>query len=344
MSTLQKVHSLAFKHVLRACVVVAAALATSHLSAQTIKGAGAPSAGGIFAAWNKSKAQSGVDVQYTNLDSEQGQQAALTRSTDFGASDIQLEARELRQHKIAQVPLAASVVAIAVNLPEAREPVRLTAPLLAEIFSGKLKAWNDPQIVAINPGLAKMAVRIRAVVYREPSAASRALAEYLTDASPEWRATKGVINKIEFLDMVSKDSVKIVDTIKQVNGAIGYVEWSTAQKAGLTLAQVKNRDGQFVAPSTEAINASLQSVRWDEAYNGTTYSFHVNLLNQAGAKSWPIMTTTYALIPRAADKKKEAALREYLLNGLRNTAATEQAGYVALPNKAVDLVASLSLR
>ena len=264
--------------------------------AQQITGAGATFPAPVYAKWGEAaKAAIGLELNYQAIGSGGGQNQILNRTVDFGASDAPMDPAKLESGKLLQFPTVMGAVVAIVNLPGiAANQIKLTGELLTEIYAGKITRWNDPKLVELNKGVALPNLAIAPVYRADGSGTTFVFASYLSAVSPEWKAKVGAATSVKWpAGTGAKGNDGISATVANLKGAIGYVENAFASQNHLTTVQLRNKDGQFVAPTEAAFSAAAASGDWVNAKN-----FAVDLIDQPGAKSWPIVSATFILLPK----------------------------------------------
>ncbi len=280
-------------------LLIVAALVVAGLPAayaQQITGAGATFPAPVYAKWGEAaKAALGIELNYQSIGSGGGQNQIINRTVDFGASDAPMDAAKLEQNHLLQFPTVMGAVVPIVNLPSIEaNKLRLTGELLAEMYLGKITKWNDPKLVEANRGLTLPNVPI-AVVYRaDGSGTTFVFTSYLSAVSPDWQAQVGADKSVRWATgNGAKGNDGVAATVKQVRGAIGYVEYAYARQSGLITTQLRNKAGRFVAPTSAAFNAAAAAGDWRGARN-----YAVNLIDTASPEAWPIVSATFILLPK----------------------------------------------
>ena len=279
-----------------AVAVAAAVLAAHPVTAQQITGAGATFPAPVYAKWGEAaKAAVGIELNYQAIGSGGGQNQIINRTVDFGASDAPMDAAKLQSGNLLQFPTVMGAVVPIVNLPGIEaDKLKLTGELLAEIYLGKITKWNDPKLVEMNQGVTLPNVAIAPVYRADGSGTSFVYTSYLAAVSAEWKDKVGASTSVKWpAGSGARGNDGVAATVKNTRGAIGYVENAYATQNHLTTAQLRNKAGQFVAPSMKAFEAAASSGDWAGAQN-----FAVNLIDQAGAGSWPIVSATFLLVPK----------------------------------------------
>jgi phosphate transport system substrate-binding protein len=279
--------------------VIAAALtlaagAAVPAAATDISGAGATFPYPVYAKWAEAyKAKTGIALNYQSIGSGGGIKQIEAKTVDFGASDKPLEPKELDANGLLQFPMVMGGVVPVVNV-EGIGPgqVKLTGAVLADIYLGKLKKWDDPAIKALNPGL-KLPDRAISVVHRsDGSGTTFIFTHYLSEVSPEWKQKVGEEASVAWpVGVGGKGNEGVASYASRINGAIGYVEYAYALQNKLAYVLMQNKVGKFAKPSAESFQAAAANADWAKAPG-----FYLLLTNQPGADSWPITGATFILV------------------------------------------------
>jgi phosphate transport system substrate-binding protein len=277
-------------------VAAAATLALGAAAAQAtdITGAGATFPKDIYNKWAETyKAKTGVRVNYQGIGSSGGIKQIKARAVDFGASDKPLTAQAQAEAGLFQFPTVMGGVVPVINAPGlAPGKLHLTGTLLADIYLGRIAKWNDPRIAAYNPGVALPNLPITVVHRSDGSGTSFVFTTYLSIKSPSWKAKVGASDAVEWpVGLGGKGNDGVAAFVKQTIGAIGYVEYAYALQNHLNYANLQSHDGSFVEPTAENFVAAASHADWDHAPG-----YYMLLLDQPGAKSWPITAATFILV------------------------------------------------
>jgi phosphate transport system substrate-binding protein len=322
--------------VLRICIAMSAVLFCAATQAQVI-GAGATSVRDLMATWTAQYGGVTGGASYEATGSSVGVSKATEQSVDFGVTDVPLTAAALRQAGLRQAPLAATAVAIMVNLPElAGKPLKLNGDTLADIYQGTIAQWNHAQIAAANPGITLPNLPIVPIWRADGSGQSYEFSTYLARYNAKWRRS---IASTYTINLSTGKSVRggqaLVDMVKATRGAIGYDGIGAAQKSGLLIAELKNADGKSVAPNAASISASVEAAQWSLDANAA------DLDGVSGATMYPITTVAYVLmptVPKTGRKNAQAFIQAAVAQG---DAQVRQAGFVPLGSKAKAVIAGL---
>jgi phosphate transport system substrate-binding protein len=292
--------------------VVAIGLAGISLDAQAqqITGAGSSFGAPIYSKWGEaSSGATGVQLNYQAVGSGAGINQINNRTVDFGASDMPVKADQLAEHKLMQFPTVIGGVDIIVNLPGIKpNELKLTGPILADIYLGNITKWNDKAIADLNPELKLPKTAIAPVHRADGSGTTFVFTDYLSTQSPDWKAKVGSSTSVSWpVGAGAKGSDGVAGTVRQIPGGLGYDESSYAEQNHLTTAMMRNADGKFVAPTMAAFEASAANADWTKVQN-----FAIDLNDQKGAESWPIESATFVLLPTdPKDEKQSTAVKRF---------------------------------
>ncbi len=328
------------KQLFTSMVVGAAAVMafSSAAVAADMTGAGATFPYPIYAKWAESyKAATGNGLNYQSVGSGAGIKQIKAKTVDFGASDMPLKAEELDAEGLMQFPAIMGGVVTVVNLDGiAPGQLKLTGAVVADIYLGKVKQWNDAEIAALNPGAKLPATEITVVHRADGSGTSFLFTDYLSKTNAEFKTKIGAGTAVKWVVGVGgKGNEGVAANVQRIKGAIGYVEWAYAKKNKMAHTQLKNKDGNFLQPDDDFFKAAAANAEWTK-----TPGFGVVLTDQAGKNSWPITGVSFILMHKhQADAAKGKEVVKFFDWAFKNggTAATEL-DYVPLPASVVKLV------
>jgi phosphate transport system substrate-binding protein len=320
-------------------VAASAAFAVSAQAAD-ITGAGATFPYPIYAKWAEMyKKASGNGLNYQSVGSGAGIKQIKAKTVDFGASDMPLAADELNKEGLFQFPAIMGGVVPVVNLDGiAPGQLKLTGPVVADIYLGKVTKWNDPAIAALNPGIKLPATDITVVHRADGSGTSFLFTDYLSKSSPEFKSKVGAGTAVKWATGVGgKGNEGVAANVQRIKGSIGYVEWAYAKKNKMSHTQLKNRDGSFLQPDDDAFKAAAANADWAKAPG-----FAVVLTDQPGKASWPITGASYILMHKVqADAAKGKEVLKFFDWAYKNGgAAATELDYVPMPATVTSLVES----
>ena len=302
--------------------------------AADITGAGSSAAKPLYNLWAEEYAKSGnPKLSYQPVGSSAGIKQIKERAVDFGASDVAMSLEDRKANKLICFPSAISGVVPIVNLPGVKTgELQLTGEVLADIFARKVTKWNDPEIAALNPNLALPKLAIVAVVRQDGSGTTYNFTDYLSRVSQPWKNGFGRNFTIVWPADTTpvKGSGGVVGAVKQTAGAIGYVDYNYVVQEKLNYARVQNRDGKFVAPSSDAFESALINSTWK-----TQATFEEMLTDKPGVRSWPITMGTFILVPQATNDpdKTIAALKFFTWAFLKGDKLVGNIDFVRLPDR-----------
>ena len=315
----------------------------SPASAQQVSGSGSSFAAPLYAKWGELSAQPqskggvGISLSYSSVGSGAGVQAVTSRTVDFGASDAPVAADKLRDRQLLQFPVAIGAVNVIVNVTGiAANRLKLSGPVLADIYAGSITRWDDQRIKAINPGLALPTLPIAPIVRADSSGTTFVFTGYLAMVSPEWKAHVGSGTAVHWPGGIPvRGSDGVTATVTATPGAVGYIEAGLADTGKLVTVQLQNAAGHFVVPAEAAYAATAQHADWNSALN-----FAIDLNNQPGDDSWPIETVSFALLPEnpADPARALSAIKFFDLGFSRGGDAARALHYIALPAPVQDAV------
>ncbi|HET8608159.1 MAG TPA: phosphate ABC transporter substrate-binding protein PstS [Burkholderiales bacterium] len=323
--------------------LAAAALALGAAAgacAAGITGAGATFPYPIYAKWaNAYKQQTGVGLNYQSIGSGGGIRQINAGTVDFGASDMPLKPEVLAKDKLVQFPTVMGGVVPVVNLDGVKPgDIRLTGTLLANIYLGKIKKWNDAALARLNPGV-KLPDQDITVVHRsDGSGTTFIFTNYLIKVSPEWKSKVGNDVSVKWPAGVGgKGNEGVASYVQRIKGAIGYVEYAYALQNKLTYAMLKNKDGSFVKPDAKSFQAAAAGADWKNAPG-----MYMILTDEPGAKSWPITGATFILMHKVQRKPDTArqVLKFFEWAYANGDEMAEALDYIPMPDEVVSLIKS----
>lgn len=279
-------------------------LSISALAAD-ITGAGATFPYPIYAKWAEAyKAKTGIGMNYQSIGSGGGIKQIKAKTVDFGASDKPLKPEELEKDGLTQFPAVMGGVVPVINVDGIKEgELKLSGALLADIFLGKIKKWNDPAIAAMNKGVALPASDITVVHRSDGSGTTFLFANYLSKVSPEWKEKVGADASVAWpVGTGGKGNEGVANFVKQIKGSIGYVESAYAKQNKMNYSQLQNKDGVFVLPTEDNFKAAAGNANWEKAPG-----FYEILTEQPGKNSWPITGATFILMHKSQANPAQAA-------------------------------------
>jgi len=293
-----------------AVAIAAISTSTVKLRAQGLTGAGSTFAAPIYQKWaDMYAAKTGVKVNYQGIGSGGGIKQLSDEIVDFGGSDGPMSDQQIAAAKggpILHFPTVLGGVSITYNLPEIKRPLRLTGPVIASIYMGKIAKWNDSQIASLNPGVKLPDMDIAVTHRTEGSGTTYIFTDYLTAVSPEWAKGPGRAQIVDWpVGLGGKGSDGVAGLVKQTPGAIGYIELNYATHNGLPSALIRNQSGAWVSPTLASVTAAASGAVAKLPANS---DYRISIVNPPGRDAYPISSFTWMLVyahPRDAAKSKQ---------------------------------------
>ena len=322
-------------------VTLAATLAVSAIStpAQSLNAAGATFPAPIYQKWfgDYKTAHPSVQINYQAIGSGGGIKQLTDGTVDFGASDKPMSNEEIAavKSKPLHFPTVLGAVVITYNIPGLNGTLKLSPAVVAGIFLGSIAKWDDARIKADNPSANLPSKPIVVVRRSDGSGTSFVFTDYLSQVSPEWKSKVGANTMVQWpTGLGQKGNDGVAGMVKQTPNSIGYVELLYAAQNKMAFADLKNADGKFVTASFDAVTAAAA------ASKGLDKDFRGSIVNAPGAKSYPISTYTWLLIPsRIPDAGKRKAVTEFLAWMLKDGQKDAQGlSYAPLPKAVAALV------
>ncbi len=293
-------------------LLVCVLLAVPMLGQTTLNGAGATFPNPIYSKWFSEyhKVHSDVQINYQSIGSGAGIRQVTAGTVDFGASDMPMTDKQLQEAKatILNIPTVLGADVPAYNIPGVTGDVKFTPEILAGIFLGKISKWNDKAITAVNPGI-NFPDRDIIVVHRSDGSGTTFIwTDYLSKVSPEWKSQVGADTSVKWpVGMGGKGNEGVAGFIRQLPGAIGYVELIYAVQNNIPYGSVRNSAGVFLKASLEGVTAAAASAPKMPA------DFRVSITNAPGKDAYPISSFTWLLIPaQSKDAAKGKILADFL--------------------------------
>lgn len=268
----------------------------SSAVADEVHGAGATFPALAYQKWAQSYTmRKAVNVDYLGVGSGEGIKRIDAKEVDFGASDMPLKIEELNKKSLLQFPMLLGAITPVINLPGVFvAQLKLDGPTLAAIYLGKIRKWNDLQLHMLNPELRLPDMAIKVVYREDKSGTTFNFTNYLSKVSPDWQSSMGDGLTVQWpVGQGAKGNAGVSAKVKEMAGAIGYVEYAFAMEHQLDYVQLKNRDGYFVKPNSGSTQAAAAEAPWDAASG-----FYQVLTNAPGERSWPITATTFILVSK----------------------------------------------
>ncbi len=309
----------------------------SASSSATISGAGSTFAAPVYEQWGSPSSGLGLTVNYQAVGSGAGITALEGKTVDFGASDPPLKpAEESALAKVGepvQIPMFLGAITVSYNLPGVQTGLKLDGPTIADIYLGKIKTWNDPAIATLNPGVSLPSTPITVVHRSDSSGTSAGFTGFLAAVDPEWKSKVGSGKIVPWpVGTGAKGNAGVAGAVQQTTGAIGYVEQAYALQHNFTYASVKNKAGNYVAPTLASTTAAAEGIV-------VPANLGFAIKNPSSPQAYPITSQTFVVVYKDLCKAgvpggKAAAegVVKFLNYGLgEGQAILAKADYAALP-------------
>ncbi|HTV75540.1 MAG TPA: phosphate ABC transporter substrate-binding protein PstS [Candidatus Baltobacteraceae bacterium] len=308
--------------------------AQTNAPAQTITGAGSTFDFPAFTKWFEAYAKIDPNVQfnYQSIGSGGGIKNLLNQTVDFGASDAPMTDEDLAAApgKILHIPIVVGGEAIAYNLP-GDPKLKLDAGTVSGIYLGNITKWNDPKIAALNPGVNLPDLAIVVVHRSDGSGTTFIFTDYLSSVNPAWANSVGKGKSVKWPTGIGgKGNEGVAGQVKQISGAIGYVELAYAKQNQMTYADLKNAAGNFVAPDLDTVSAAMATAKIPD-------DFRFSIVNAPGGQAYPISGASWVLVYQKPGNavngaKLVAFLKWAITDGQKITTALD---YAPLPENVV---------
>ncbi len=303
-----------------------------------ISGAGATFPYPVYGKWAESyHHKTGVKMNYQSIGSGGGIKQIKAKTVDFGASDAPLKPEELDSAGLMQFPMVMGGVVPVVNVPGIKPgALKLSGELLADIYMGEIKKWNDPRIEALNKGLKLPASSITVVHRADGSGTTWIFTNYLTKVSKTWASKVGNDKSVAWPAGVGgKGNEGVASYVNRIKGSIGYVEYAYALQNKMSYARLENQAGHFVSPTSKTFQAAAANADWNHAPG-----FYMVLTDQPGKDSWPITGATFILVYKTQMKPANglAVLKFFDWAYHHGGKMAEKLDYVPMPASVVKLV------
>jgi phosphate transport system substrate-binding protein len=318
----------------------------AHAQQVTLNGAGATFPFPLIDEWrvDYQNVKPEVSINYQSIGSGGGVKQFIEKTVDFGATDAPLTPEEIQQAPTAiHIPETIGAVVAAYNLPV--EGLKLTGPILADIFLGKITKWNDPQIQAINSGLTLPAEDIVVVHRSDGSGTTYVWTDYLSNISSAWNQQLGKGKSIEWpVGVGAPGNEGVANSVNTTPNAIGYVELAYALTTGMKHAAIQNQAGNFVPASINSTEAAVAAAASALPAGDQPWT-NVTVVNAPGADSYPLASFSYLLLdkelttnPSLKDQIKAQNLVDFISWAITDGQQfAPDLGYVPLPDQVVQL-------
>jgi len=314
-------------------VFIASVMSVSAFAAD-ITGAGATFPYPIYAKWAEAyKKETGVGLNYQSIGSSGGIRQINARTVTFGATDAPVKGEDLDKNGQIQFPAVIGGTVPVFNLDGfAPGELRVTGPVLAEMFMGTITKWNDPKLVALNPGKKLPNENITVVHRADGSGTTFNWTDYLTVVSKEWaeKVGRGAAVKWPAASSVGgKGNEGVAANVTRIKGSIGYVEYAYAKKNKIPHLKLQNKDGVFVDPDDKTFAAAAAGADWF-----SVPGMGLSIVDQKGKDAWPVSTASFIIMYKdPADKAQSQEVLKFFDWAFKNGKQLAlELDYVPLPD------------
>lgn len=292
-------------------IAIGLATVTGVTAPLLVNGAGATFPYPLYSKWfdEYAKVDPTVRFNYQSIGSGGGQKQILEQTVDFGASDSPMSDENLTKARgrILHIPTVAGAVVVTYNLPSGPK-LKLDGETVAALFMGTIRIWNDPRLAVLNPGVTLPNLDVAVVHRSDGSGTSYIFTDYLSSISKEWASKVGKNTSVKWpAGLGAKGNEGVAGQVKQLEGAIGYVELAYARQNKLPVADLKNSSGKFVTPTIQSVTAALATAKIPK-------DFRFSIVNPPGPDAYPISGATWLLV---YEQQKDAAKGNKLVEFLR---------------------------
>ena len=308
---------------------------TSSSSSSTISGAGSTFAAPVYQQWGSGV--SGLTVNYQSVGSGAGITALEGKTVDFGASDPPLKPADIttleKVGPVQQIPMFLGAITVSYNLPGVQSGLKLDGTTIADIYTGKVKTWNDAEIKALNPGVSLPSTAITVIHRSDSSGTTSGFTGFLAAVDPEWMSKVGEGKDVQWpTGTGAKGNAGVAGAVAQTTGAVGYVEQAYALQHKFTTASVKNKAGKYVEPTLASTSAAAEGIE-------VPANLGFKIKNPSSPAAYPITSQTFIIVYKDMCKAGvpggESAAKgvvSFLNYGLGSgQSVLSQADYAALP-------------
>jgi phosphate transport system substrate-binding protein len=314
----------------------ASAGSSSASTDATLNGAGSTFAAPIYQQIASELKGQGITENYQSVGSGAGVSQFTAGTIDFAGSDPALkddEVSALKKGAPLEAPIAFGAITVSYNLPGVKSGLKLDGKTVADIYLGKVKKWNDPAIASQNSGLKLPSTNITVVHRSDSSGTTKGFTDFLSRYSPEWKSKVGVDKDVKWpTGTGGKGNEGVAAAVKQTQGAVGYVEQAYALQNGFTFADVKNKSGQYIAPTLESTSAAGEGI-------DIPSDLRINVIDSPNPKAYPVTSQTFAITyedpcKAGLDKTKAQGLKRFLsfLVGSDGQTTIQKLSYAKIPS------------
>lgn len=294
----------------------------------------------VMSKWAKSYSDTtGVEINYQPVGSGGGIQGLINHTFTFAASDMPLSSDQLAKNQWIQFPAVISGIVTVINLPGIKaNEIALNGKVIADIYLGTVKYWDDARIKALNKGIAFPHTMIIPIHRADASGTTFNFSNYLTKVSGEWAKAIGFNTQVSWpgISIGAKGNAGVAAQVQSIPGAIGYVEYAYALENSMSYTKLVNLSGAAVEANAASFAAAAQNADWNNSKD-----FDLILTNQVGKDSWPIVQTTFIFLPIKSDANTQPVVQFFRWCFKDGKAMASDLDYVPLPDAVVSVIETL---
>ncbi len=318
-------------------ILLSATVLMGVAAAQGLNGAGATFPYPIYSKWfnEYQKSHPGIQINYQSIGSGGGIRQLTAGTVDFGASDGPMTDAQLAEakRKIYHLPTVLGAVVPAYNVPGVKSDLKFSGKVLADIFMGKITTWNDAAIAKLNPGVNLPGTPIVVAHRSDGSGTTYIWTDFLSKVSPEWQGGPGKGTSVKWpVGLGAKGNEGVAGLVRQMEGAIGYVELIYALQNKIDFGVVQNAAGEFVKASLDSTTAAAASMKTMPA------DFRVSITNAPGKEAYPIASFTWLLVPAEWKDASKGKIMVDFLNWMldQGEGMVQSLDYAPLPKEVAE--------
>ena len=315
-------------------------LTLSTFANAQLTGAGATFPYPVYSKWAEAyKKETGISLNYQSIGSSGGIRQINAKTVNFGATDAPVSGENLDKNNQVQFPAIIGGTVPVVNLDGFKPgELRITGPVMAEVFMGTISKWNDPKLVALNPGKKLPDIDITVVHRSDGSGTTFNLTDYLTTVSPEWEKRVGRGAAVKWpapTSLGGKGNEGVAANVNRIKGSIGYVEYAYVKKNNMTFMQLQNRAGRWVSPDDLTFAAAADGADWF-----SVPGMGLSIVDQKNPNAWPISSASFIIMYKdPTDKKASQEVLKFFDWAFKNgKKMSEELDYVHLPQTLQDQI------
>lgn len=324
------------KTVVMGLCMVSAGVIAADKPVTAITGAGSSFIYPVLSKWTVAyQKKTGVRINYQDIGSGGGIQQLSDNTVNFAASDMPLDNQSLNKKGWTQFPMVSGGIVMVVNINGVtNNKLVLDGSSLAQIYTGKIQYWDNPALTKLNPGMKLPHNRIISVHRADGSGTTFNFTNYLTKVAPSiWKAGSSTVVEWPTFGIGAKGNAGVAATVQKMPNSIGYVEYTYATENNLIMTKMKNSNGKVVQASLGSFKAAAANANWNPKDN-----FNTILTNQPGNNAWPIVATTFIMLPIKQDPAVTNAALKFFSWSFDQSNMASSIGYVTMPMAVVSKI------